>query len=182
VKERVGLSATGLIGQPPATNVQIDHLQSILQALSQRGLSYSRIAISTNVDAEVPGALGVDVRLIDYDAVLVRTQPVIPRRSAQQSPLKVTGIQIQRFMTNLSITSPLLGSLTVPRGWISVDATTSGKPFRFGTTHLESFSSPVRLAPAHDETADESHRNLLHARLHGDTARRFVQSKSRHHT
>src|SRR5215471_4321098 len=46
--------STGPLAQPPATNVQIDQLQSILQALSEHGLSYSPIAISTNVDAEVP--------------------------------------------------------------------------------------------------------------------------------
>src|SRR5262249_21164547 len=141
---------TGPLNQPPATNVQLDHLQSILQALASRGLSYTPIAVQTNLDAEAPSALGFDVRLTDYDAVLVRTTPAFPRRTALATPIKVTNIQAQLFATNLSFTSPLLGPFTVPRGWISVDAMTNGKPFRFVTTHLESFSPLVRLAQAQE--------------------------------
>src|SRR5262249_54451189 len=41
---------TGPLNHPPATNVQLDHLQSILQALASRGLSYTPIAVQTNLD------------------------------------------------------------------------------------------------------------------------------------
>jgi len=141
---------TGPLLQPPATNIQFDALQSILQALAARGLSYVPVAVSTNFDAELPSAAGLDVRLTDYDAVLVRTAPFVPTRTTRAAALRVTDIQVHSFMTNISFTSPVLGPVTIPRGWISIDATTGGKPFRFVTTHLESFNSAVRLVQAQE--------------------------------
>jgi exonuclease III len=139
---------TGPLGQPPATNLQFNALNSILGALAGRGLSYSAVAVGINLDAEAPSAAGVDVRLTDYDAVLVKTDPTFPRRSTRGSQFRVTGIQIQSFNTIDSFTSPVLGALTVPRGWISLDALFNGKPFRFVTTHLESFDLGVQAAQA----------------------------------
>ena len=42
----------------------------------------------------------------------------------------------------------MLGYVTVPRGWISVDGKLRGKQFRFITTHLESFHLGVQAAQA----------------------------------
>lgn len=49
---------------------------------------------------------------------------------------------------NLPITSPILGTLVIPRGWISVDGKLRGKQFRFLTTHPESFHLGVQAAQA----------------------------------
>src|SRR5207247_7302240 len=62
--------------------------------------------------------------------------------------LKLSNVQAQHFATNLIFPSPLLGPITVPRGWISVDGKLRGKYFRFITTHLESFDFRVQAAQA----------------------------------
>ena len=102
---------TGTLGQPPATNLQFNALQSILDALAGRGLSYALMAVKINLDAEAPSAApsaaGVDVRLTDYDAVLVKTNPTFLRRSTRGYQFRVTNIQTGSFNTMLSFTSPM---------------------------------------------------------------------------
>src|SRR5262245_11568432 len=141
--QEVSAWRTGPLGSPPATTIQFDALQSLLDELAKRNLSYTPIAISTNLDAEAPSALGFDVRLTDYDVVLVRTD-------FRTSPLTILDVQAHRFNTNLTFTNPVLGTVTVPRGWISVDAKIRGHAFRFITTHLESFSPLVQIAQANE--------------------------------
>ncbi len=141
--QEVSTWRTGPLGSPPATTVQFDALQSLLDELAKRNLTYAPIAISTNLDAEAPSALGFDVRLTDYDVVLARTD-------LRTSALKLLDVQTHRFSTNLTFTNPVLGTVTVPRGWISVDAKIRGQAFRFVTTHLESFSPLVQIAQANE--------------------------------
>jgi endonuclease/exonuclease/phosphatase family metal-dependent hydrolase len=141
--QEVSTWRTGPLGSPPATTVQFDALQSLLDELAKRNLNYAPIAISTNLDAEAPSALGFDVRLTDYDVVLARTD-------LRTSALKLLDVQTHRFSTNLTFTNPVLGTVTVPRGWISVDAKIRGQAFRFVTTHLESFSPLVQIAQANE--------------------------------
>ncbi len=145
----------GPLGQPPATTLKFDALKSILDALAARGLSYTAVAVATNLDAEAPaiGAAVFDVRFKDYDAILVRADPIFPRRNIRASQLRVTNIQMQLFNTLASFSSPVLGAVTVPRGWISIDLQFNGKPFRFVTTHLESFNLLIQLAQAHELVA-----------------------------
>src|SRR5262249_53670063 len=82
--------------------------------------------------------LGFDVRLTDRDVLLARTD-------LRTSELKLTNVQARHFDTNLEFTSPVLGNLVIPQGWISVDARVRGKQFRLITTHLDGFSPLVRL-------------------------------------
>src|SRR5712692_6753617 len=131
---------TGPLLSPPATTVQFDSLQSLLDALAQQGLHYAPVAISTNADIEAPSNLGFDVRLIDHDVLLARTD--LP-------DLTLTNIQVHHFVHFLSANS-IIGTITIPRGWISVDATIKGKTFRFLTTHLDSVSSAVRVAQGNE--------------------------------
>ena len=151
--QEVSTWRTGPLGSPPATTVQFDALQSLLDELAKRNLSYTPIAISTNLDAEAPSALGFDVRLTDYDVVLARTD-------LSTSSLKILDVQAHRFNTNLTFTNPVLGTVTVPRGWISVDAKIRGKSFRFITTHLESFSPLVQIAQANELTQGPANTEL----------------------
>src|SRR5262245_43977788 len=141
--QEVSAWRTGPLGSPPATTVQFDALRSLLDELAKRNLSYAPIAISTNLDAEAPSALGFDVRLTDFDVVLARTDLSV-------SSLKILDVQKHLFNTNLTFTNPVLGTVTVPRGWIWVDAKIRGKSFRFITTHLESFSPLVQIAQANE--------------------------------
>jgi len=130
---------TGPLLSPPATTVQFDSLQSLLDALAQQGLHYAPVAISTNADIEAPSNLGFDVRLIDHDVLLARTD--LP-------DLTLTNIQVHHFVHFLSANS-IIGTITIPRGWISVDATIKGKTFRFLTTHLDTISA-VRVAQGNE--------------------------------
>jgi endonuclease/exonuclease/phosphatase family metal-dependent hydrolase len=131
--------AHGPLGSPPATTVQFDSLQSLLDALTQQGLHYTPVAISTNADIEAPSNLGFDVRLIDHDVLLARTD--LP-------DLTLTNIQVHHFVHFLSANS-LIGTITIPRGWISVDAAIKGKTFRFLTTHLDTISA-LRVAQGNE--------------------------------
>jgi len=45
----------------PATNVTVDFVQILLDALAARGLNYEVVVQATNFDAELPSALGFDV-------------------------------------------------------------------------------------------------------------------------
>jgi len=131
---------TGPFGGP-ATTVTFDALQSLLDALAARGLHYAPVAIITEFEAEAPSALGINIRFTDRDVVLARTD-------LNTSELKLSNIQAQHFTTNLMFITPILGPLTIPRGWISVDGKIRGKSFRFVTTHLESFHPGIQAVQA----------------------------------
>jgi endonuclease/exonuclease/phosphatase family metal-dependent hydrolase len=129
----------------PATTVTYDALQSLLDELERRGVHYAPLAILPNLDAEAPAfdpSSGFfDVRATDHDVVLARTD-------LATSQLNVSNIRAQHFTTEASITNPVLGTLEILHGWISVDAKKRGKQFRFVTTHLESLSAEIRDAQA----------------------------------
>jgi endonuclease/exonuclease/phosphatase family metal-dependent hydrolase len=146
--ELVGLQEVALwrIGAPfdpsPAENVTYDFLQLLLDELAARGLNYAPVAVKTNFDAEVPAVfsqtLAFDVRFTDRLVVLARTD-------LKTSELKIEKVEAHHFTTNLTFTSPTLGTLTIPRAWIAVDAKLRGKSFRFVNTHPESFSPLVNF-------------------------------------
>jgi endonuclease/exonuclease/phosphatase family metal-dependent hydrolase len=124
-----------------ADTVTYDALQSLLQALEARGQHYSVIKTVTEFEGEAPSALGIEVGFSDLDVVLARTDLSV-------SELQLSNVQGQHFVTNLVFPSPVLGIVTIPRGWISVDGKLRGKEFRFITTHLESFHPGVQAAQA----------------------------------
>jgi endonuclease/exonuclease/phosphatase family metal-dependent hydrolase len=131
---------TGPFGSPPATTVAYDQLQSLLGALAQRGLHYAPVAISTNTNVEAPSNLGFDVRLVDHNAILARTD--LP-------DLTLSNIQVHHFAHFLTVHT-LIGTITIPEGWVSVDATIKDKTFRFLTTHLDSVSSALRVSQGNE--------------------------------
>ncbi len=135
---------TGPFGGP-ATTLVFDQLQSLLDELASRGLHYGPIAVLTNLDAEAPtfdSSFNLfDVRVTDHDVMLARTD-------LQISEFELEKIQFQHFTTNLTFSSPTLGLLTIPHGWISVDAKLRGKQYRFVTTHLEFLSPAIQAAQA----------------------------------
>jgi endonuclease/exonuclease/phosphatase family metal-dependent hydrolase len=138
--QEVSLWRTGPAGGP-ATTVTFDALQSLLDALAQRGAHYRVLAVLTNFTTEAPSALGLTIGFTDRDVVLARSD-LLP------SDFQVSNVQTQHFTIHLILPNPLLGSPPVPRGWIAVDGTRRGTPFRFVTTHLEDVSVTVRLAQA----------------------------------
>jgi endonuclease/exonuclease/phosphatase family metal-dependent hydrolase len=138
----VGLQEVALwrIGAPfnpaPAETVTYDFLQLLLDELALRGLHYAPIAVKSNFDAEVPAVfsqtLAFDVRFTDRLVVLARTD-------LKTSEMKIEDIQAHHFTTSLTFSSPTLGTITIPRAWIAVDAKLRGKTYRFVNTHPESF-------------------------------------------
>ena len=154
------------IGAPfnpsPAETVTYDFLQLLLNELNRRGLHYAPVAIQTNFDAEVPAVYSptnaFDVRFTDRLVVLARTD-------LKTSQFKLENTVARQFTTNVSFTSPTLGMLTIPRGWISVDVKMRGKTYRFVNTHLESFSPIVNYIQASEliQTAGNTNLPLIFA-------------------
>ncbi len=159
----VGLQEVALwrIGAPfdpsPAENVTYDFLQLLLDELNARGLHYAPVAVQTNFDAEVPGVFSptfaLDVRFTDRIVVLARTD-------LQTSQLKIGNVQARAFTTNLTFSSPTLGTITIPRAYIAVDAKMRGKTFRFVNAHLESFSPIINFIQASELVQTAGNTNL----------------------
>jgi endonuclease/exonuclease/phosphatase family metal-dependent hydrolase len=129
----------------PATKVDADQLQALTGALQLRGLHYAPLAVQQNSDLEFPAYdpfsnTSFEARVIDFDVVLARTDLPV-------SQLKIEQVTKQHFTATLEFT--ILGRvISVPRGWIAVDAKLRGKPYRLVDTHLESIDYTIQVAQA----------------------------------
>ncbi len=151
----VGLQEASIVrtgATAPATTVESDLLQSLLDSLKQLGEDYSVVAIVPGLDAEAPSLLGFDVRLTTQDAILVRGGA----RGGQ--PLRLSNVRVGHFLTNLTVPTPV-GPITLPRGWASVDVGTGESAFRFVTTHLD-IAPPIQLAQAKELLATAANTKL----------------------
>jgi len=119
----------------PATDVALDFVQILLDELAGRGLHYSVVVESTGFDAELPSALGIDVRHTDRDVILARSD-------LNTSQLKLSNSQAGNFTTNCVIPSPSIGQITFLQGWAAVDVKIRGKSFRLVSTHLDAACLP----------------------------------------
>ena len=121
-------------GLVPAEEIIMDFLQILMDALQSEGLNYEVAAKVENIDIEMPmfTDTGIDdVRLTDYDVLLVRGDVPISRATSAN------------YTNALAI--EMLG-LEVPRGYAAVDATVSGITYRVVNTHLESVTAENRVA------------------------------------
>jgi endonuclease/exonuclease/phosphatase family metal-dependent hydrolase len=135
-----------LIGNPtPATRIEYDFLEVILEALRERGARYRVAAVVRNTDTElpmlIPGAEPVprhfaDVRLVDRDVILVR------------EGVRFQNGQGANYAAGIPITiGPI--SFTFMRGWTSVDVRRGDQWIRVFNTHLETQGAvPVQVAQA----------------------------------
>ena len=136
----VGLQEAAILrtgSTPPATNVVFDMLQILLSELDKLEQHYVTVAILSGLDAEAPSTLGFDVRFTVQDVILARAD-----RPADA--LRLSNVHVQRYQTQLTF-STVIGDVTNPAGWASVDVQGRGWRFRFVTTHLA-------LAPDFDPT------------------------------
>lgn len=127
------------VPQTPASTVELDFVELLLQALAARGLDYTVVASVDNFDAQVPRltAAGLqDVRMTDRDVILARAEVV------------VSNVQEENFTAGLEVPSPVFGVITLPRGWVAVDVALESGPFRFVSTHLETLVEQVQVAQA----------------------------------
>ena len=113
----------------PATNVDLDYVEILLNALAARGLRYELIVQAAGWDIEVPTALGFDLRHTDREVILGRI--------GRGSDLEWSNAQGGNFVVNCALPTAVLGSLTIRRSWVSVDAKLNGEAFRMVSTHLD---------------------------------------------
>ena len=113
---------------PNATDVTVDFLDILLDALAARGLDYRVASLSPNADVELPattdGQSFFDVRYRDADAILARAD-VATANAVEGS-----------FETLVTVEVGGQGQ-TFVRGYQHVDATVDGFAFTFVNTHLE---------------------------------------------
>jgi endonuclease/exonuclease/phosphatase family metal-dependent hydrolase len=130
----------------PATAVNQDFLQVLIDALAARGLSYETVSSVDNFDVQSPAIFAsrppMDVRLTDRNVILARA-------NREGAKLQLFNPQHANFTTNLVI-SVAGAPVTVLEGWASVDAKLKGRSFRFITTHLDAFAPAIRLAQANE--------------------------------
>jgi endonuclease/exonuclease/phosphatase family metal-dependent hydrolase len=97
---------------------------------------------SVHFDAELPSALGFDVRHTDREVILVRSE--------LKAASVLSNFQAGTFVHNRTIVNPLVGTITFRRGWVALDIKVQQKSLRFISTHLdlESPESKVQQAQA----------------------------------
>ena len=153
-------------GPPPqgtaATGVLFDYLTELLRNIN-RGKrkkepgSYRVVTIEDEADVEAPvnnrpggftaGSLqgvDLDVRLTDRDVILARVG----------AGVKTGNVRGGHFNTQLVVPIPGGGgTVTVTRGWNSLDANVRGKRFHLVNTHLEAEDAMVRNGQAQEMVA-----------------------------
>ncbi|MFG2296286.1 endonuclease/exonuclease/phosphatase family protein [Streptomyces sp. NPDC048603] len=139
-------------GPGPATHVEYDFLEILLDRLAARGKHYAAVAaITVGSDFEAPRSTPTglqDVRLTDRDVLLARTD--LPARV-----FSVANAQAARFQAHVPVCRPTFGCvppanvpIRVERGWVAADATVRGRTARVVSTHLEPLSRTVQEAQA----------------------------------
>lgn len=129
-------------GMTPAEDVYEDFLQILMDAIADRGMDYQVAGKVENADVEVPMFTGVgsggptfsDIRLTDYDVVLVR------------GDVNYFGVVETNYQAALPI--PSLPGMDIPRGYVALTATIGDNDYRFVNTHLEPAWQPIKMAQA----------------------------------
>jgi endonuclease/exonuclease/phosphatase family metal-dependent hydrolase len=146
-------------GTTPAVDTLQDYLGLLLDSLNAAGVSYNVAAKVENWDVEMPRANGDDVRLTDFDVMLVK------------SGVTTSNPMMENYTSNLAIPIVTGATIEITRGWVAVDATVSGVTVRVVNTHLESAGSGIRLAQALeliDVLANETRPVILIGDLNSD--------------
>lgn len=141
---------TGPFGHPaPATTVEYDFVATLVQELAAIGARYEVVRVQPEADIEAPagGPYFRDVRLLQQDAVLVRT--------GRGHKVELGQARSDHFDAELSITTGTGQQYVVHRGWVAVDVTVKKQTFRFVNTHLEAFHPLIRLQQAQELLAPE---------------------------
>jgi len=135
LQEAVMVRTGPLFDPGPATNVELDYVQILIDALAERGLEYKVVVQSFGVDIELPSSLGFDVRHTDREVILKRSDP-------QSEFIRILDVQAGHFETNCQIPTQF-DPITVLRGWAAVDVRVAGKAVRLVSTHLDGDCLPI---------------------------------------
>ena len=114
--------------------IEFDMVQDLLDALAAQGAHYA-IAIRQQQFAipPVPGLIPSSSFLC---ASVVNNVVLLARTDLEPARFQWSNPQSGTYQATLYFPTPL-GTLLLPRAWVSVDATFHGKAFRFIGTHLE---------------------------------------------
>jgi endonuclease/exonuclease/phosphatase family metal-dependent hydrolase len=124
--------ATSIPNPPQPTAFAIDYVQILLDALERRGAHYAVAAEIPNTDVTASSVSGDTIRATDRDVILVRTD--LPTNE-----LRVSNPQAENFKARFSVQigGPGGPTVTVLRGWCSLDVKVGGKLVHVVSTHLE---------------------------------------------
>jgi endonuclease/exonuclease/phosphatase family metal-dependent hydrolase len=143
-------------GTTPATDIELDYLAILLNALERHGGHYAVASQVQDTDVEVPlftGSSFDDVRLTDRDVILVRSD--LP-----PGQLRVSNPQARNFTAAL----PLPIGANALRGWCSIDVQTRGRTLRLINSHLEDVLPPglpnIQLAQAYEMLTDPANTTM----------------------
>ena len=144
---RVQSPCGGSIPNPPQpSSIAIDYLQILLDALERRGAHYAVAALVTNTDVTATSETGDIIRLTDRDVILGRTD-------LATNELRLSNPKGKNFEASFTVHIGGTGgpTLTVLRGWCSVDVKVDGRSIRVVSTHLEEDTVPfIQLAQAEE--------------------------------
>lgn len=124
---------------------EFDMVQELLDALAAQGAHY-KLAQQAQQYAfpPIPGLIlpstFLCVQTVNHVAILARTD-LDPSKFQWSNP------QSAQYVNTLYFPTPV-GTLPLPRAWVSVDATSHGRNFRFIGTHLESVDPTIRQLQA----------------------------------
>ncbi|AQL42296.1 hypothetical protein BV210_06015 [Halorientalis sp. IM1011] len=136
-------SDSGTDSPDPAETVVVDLLDAVQSALAERGPDYEVVASTVTTDVELPADTDdgtVDVRLTDRDAVLVR--------SDLDATASANGTYDAAFGVPEWI--PVIGGLSVQRGFCAADLTVADETVTVVSTHLSSTSGDLRTGQAEE--------------------------------
>ena len=131
----IGLQEASIISGPTGT---LDYTQILLGQLAARGLAYTIAGIHTGLHFAVGGFSATD-----REVVLAR---------AGVPGFTFTGSD-RTFANNVTLSTPL-GSISLNRGYVLVNATLDGVPFQFVSTHLDEFQTPLQPLQANEILAE----------------------------
>ena len=165
LQEVENITVNGFNAGPPF----VDYLQALLNALALRGQHYEVAAVVVNLDLEVPLPFDITgdtyndtVRVVDRDVILVREGidfsliaglcgvPIPNPAFGSIGPQILQSTPSEggcNYTISAELTSPV-GSISIKRGFVGIDATLRGKTYRFVNTHLEQ----RELAPGRPDT------------------------------
>jgi hypothetical protein len=124
--------------------VVYDYLDTLRHELERLGLEYRVVSVQREADIEIPVSISGD-DAAEFDGRLTMHDVILAREG-----VKTHNNQHANFDARLTVPTQL-GTVTVLRGWNSIDVRKVGRTesrFRFVNTHLESFFSGTRTAQA----------------------------------
>ena len=121
--------------------LEFDMVQDLLDALAAQGAHYA-VAVWQQQFA-IPPIPGLILPSSFLCAAVVNNVVLLARTDLKPSRFQWNNPQSGTYQHTLFFPTPV-GTLSLPRAWVSVDAAFNGKVFRFIGTHLESADPALR--------------------------------------